>query len=255
MIFLNEINPLAHLRLLRYPDSTDYCPTDLCKQLSLSHNGSDPTLAMAAFAGSLSALLSKTSQQGHYLVARSHDHVDFFVGAMPLTEFSVDRAMRSSAELLAVLTIRHPLDSWLSLLQANWHRHLDPCSLDEFCRRCLVMIDAAATMPVFYYEHFVSDPRLSLLSIAAQLELEGDEQALHTFTKVRLSGASGRQSSVIEPRSRRPLDRQLQAEILSSENYDKLCARLAYHGDPEAPFPYLIGSSHPGVSFGAKPPT
>ena len=63
VIFLNEINPLAHLRLLRNPTSTDYCPTDLGRQLSLSHNGSDPTLAMAAFAGSLSALLSKTSQQ------------------------------------------------------------------------------------------------------------------------------------------------------------------------------------------------
>ncbi|MFM7086189.1 MAG: sulfotransferase [Cyanobium sp.] len=239
VVFLNELHPLAHLRLLRDPLDRLYSPTDICRQLSLSHNGSDPSLVMAAFTGALSALLLKTSQQGKTLVVRSHDYIDFFVGALPLSGFSVHRAMRDCASLLSVLTLRHPLDCWLSLLQTEWYRQISQYSLDEFCRRCLLMLDAAADMPCIYYENFVADPPANLATLCRHLALEPDPQVLLDCHRIQISGDSGRRSCVIEPRPRRAVSGPLHDEISRSQHYDQLCARLGYQPDPDAPFPHL----------------
>lgn len=239
VVFLNELNPLAHLRLLRDPLDRLYSPTDLCRQLSQGHNGSDPSLVMAAFAGALTALLAKTSQQGKAVVVRSHDHIDFFVGPMPLSSFSVHRALGDGTPLLPVLTLRHPLDCWLSLLQTEWYRQISFYSLDEFCRRCLLMLDAAAGMPRIHYEHFVADPPAMFAIICSHLELGFDPQALVDHHRILISGDSGRRSSVIEPRRRRAVSGQLHAETRASKHYDQLCERLGYVQDPEADFPHL----------------
>ena len=238
VILLNEVNPLAYLRLLKNPWQQTYCPTDICQQLAHQHNGKDPVLSMAAFGGAIESLLEKTTQQGLNLVLRCHDHVDFFCGPLPRYNFSVTEAMQKRASLLSLLTVRHPLDCWLSMIHSKWDTQMSLSSLDEFCQRCLIMLNAAADMPMIHYEHFVLEPSRHLSQIAQILALTFCEESLNNFGSVQISGDSGRHGNTITPRNRQPVPRDLQLEMSQSLAYEDLCVKLGYNDDPEASYPY-----------------
>ena len=248
VILLNEVNPLAYLRLVRNPWQKNYCPTDICQQLAHKHNGKDPVLSMAAFTGAIEGLLDKTSQQGLDLVLRCHDHVDFFCGPLARDDFAVSEAMRQRASLLSLLTVRHPLDCWMSIIHSKWDAQISLSSLDEFCQRCLIMLNVAANMPMTYYENFVLEPTLQLKRITQILELSFCKAALETFSTIELSGDSGRHGNKIEPRQRHPVSSDLQLETSRSLSYSELCEKLGYDADPDAPYPYLADSHQPSSS-------
>lgn len=239
VVFLNEVHPLAYLRLQRNEPEDLYCPTDICRQLSYSHNGRDPALIMASFAGAITALVAKAEQQELNVVIRSHDHVDFFSGPMPSEELSLTRLFKDSFRLLNILTVRHPLDCWLALLNTPWHKQISLYSLETFCQRCLRMLEATEGFPKVYYESFVLNPSQQLQKIASTLELTFDSQAIAKFDQIALSGSSGRQSGVIEPRPRRPVSEELALEAAQSRHYQELCQKLTYQDSPDGEFPYL----------------
>lgn len=244
VLLLNEVHPYAHLRHLA-PQPRAYLPTDLCHQLSQPHNGRDPVLVLAAFCGGLEALLRRAEAQGERVVVRSHDHLDFFTGALPGLRFTLAEAMAPRCRTLRLLTVRHPLDCWLSLRLTDWVQQTAFASAEEFCRRCLAMLEAAEGVPLLRYEEFVGDPARGLALLTTALELPFDPSALEHFGRVVLSGDSGRSSAVLEARPRRPVDPALLRELSDSPSYGVLCERLAYSEDPEAPFPYGASSGVP----------
>lgn len=237
VLLLNEVHPYAHLRHLS-PQPRAYEPTDLCQQLSLARNGRDPVLVLAAFCGGLEAVLRRSESQGQRLVVRSHDHLDFFLGALPGLRFTLAEAMADRSQQLRLLTVRHPLDCWLSLRLTDWVQHTAFASVDEFCRRCLAMLEAGPDLPQLTYEEFVLAPSRGLAQLTSTLELPFDPSALERFGRIEVSGDSGRMSTVIEPRPRRPVEPELIRELGASTHYETLCNRLAYSCDPDAAFPY-----------------
>ena len=237
VLLLNEVHPYAHLRHLE-PQPRAYLPTDLCHQLSQNRNGRDPVLVLSTFCGGLEALLRRAEAQGEHVVVRSHDHLDFFTGALPGLRFTLAEAMASRSRPLRLLTVRHPLDCWLSLRLTDWVHQTAFASAEEFFRRCLAMLDAAGGIPMLGYEAFVDDPLRGLAQLTRALELPFDPSALERFGQVVLSGDSGRSSAVIEARARRPVDAELLHSLSVSTSYGALCERLAYCEDPAAPFPY-----------------
>lgn len=239
VVFLNEIHPLAHLRLLRNEAENTYCPTDILRQLSYSHNNKDPALIIASFAGAITALVNKSQQQKMHVVIRPHDHIDFFCGPLPASEFILSRLFAGALRMLNALTVRHPLDSWLGLLNTPWYKQISLYSLDVFCERCLRMIEAAEDFPRLNYELFVLDPARELEKITKILELTMDLKALENFNQIPLSGASGRRSALIEPRPRRPVSKELALEAAQSSHYQQLCHQLSYQESPDGVFPYL----------------
>ena len=245
VLLLNEVHPYAHLRHLS-PQPRAYEPTDLCQQLSLARNGRDPVLVLAAFCGGLEAVLRRSESQGQRLVVRSHDHLDFFLGALPGLRFTLAEAMADRSQQLRLLTVRHPLDCWLSLRLTDWVQHTAFASVDEFCRRCLAMLEAAPDLPQLAYEDFVLAPSRGLALLTSTLELPFDPSALERFGGIEVSGDSGRMSTVIQPRPRRPVEPELIRELGASTHYETLCDRLAYSADPEAAFPYR-DMPHPPV--------
>jgi hypothetical protein len=119
VVLLSEVHPLAYLRVAQaYPY---YFPTDLIQQLSLPHNGRDPALCVAAWNGAIDGLHSQLQAEGRILVLRSHSHVDFFSGVVPSTAPLVSRCLAPRHTLQQLLSVRHPLDSWLSLCDQGWH--------------------------------------------------------------------------------------------------------------------------------------
>ena len=245
VVLLSEVHPLAHLRL--HSPSSDYCPTDVIQQLSLTRNGRDPVLCIAAWQGSILGLQAAVSQQNQVLVLRSHSHIDFFSGGMAAAESMVSRSLRAKATLLELLTVRHPLDSWLSVLNNGWDRHFAGGDLDSFCRRCLRMLDGCHSMPWLRYEEFSLDPSAALQAMADALQLDriNSESHQNGISDIQLSGDSGRRADVISARPRRPIpEEQLTAvhEALdghADSSYVILCRRLGYDPDPIAAHPFL----------------
>ncbi|MFM7264252.1 MAG: hypothetical protein ACKOZW_01380 [Cyanobium sp.] len=244
VLLLNEVHPYAHLRHLE-PQPRAYLPSDLCHQLAQSHNGRDPVLVLATFCGGLEALLRRAEAQGQRVVVRSHDHIDFFTGVLPGLRFTLVEAMAGRCRPLRLLTVRHPLDCWLSLRLTDWVHQTAFASAEEFFRRCLAMLEAAEGVPHLRYEGFVTEPMRGLAQLTTTLELPFDPTALERFGRVVLSGDSGRSSAVIEARPRRLVDADLHRELGASSRYAELCDRLAYSDDPEAPFPYGTFSTAP----------
>ena len=245
VVLLSEVHPLAHLRL--HPPSSGYQPTDVVQQLSLARNGRDPALCIAAWQGSMLALQAATSQQNQVLVLRSHSHIDFFCGGLAAEESMVSRSLRAKAALLELLTVRHPLDSWLSILTNQWHRHFAGGDLESFCRRALRMLDACRAMPWLRYEEFSLNPASALQAMAHVLQLEPTNSNLHNddIQAIQLSGDSGRRADVISVRPRRPIPENQKSAIQQAldggadSSYLRLCHRLGYNPDPAATHPFL----------------
>ncbi len=239
IIFLSEVHPDAYLRLVE-PALANYLPTDICHQLSAVHNGRDPVLARAAFSGAIRGLANKCDQLGLCLVLRSHDHIDFFVGSLPKQSFTISDCFRNEFKLLEFLTVRHPLDCWLGLVESNWAPQISFASVDSFCSRCQMMLNASHGFSSLKYELFVADPVPSLQAICHSLNLRFDVTALNQFNNVVMSGNSGRQGIDIAPRPRRTVSNDLEKELSRSTHYEQICDAMGYESSPNAAFPYLL---------------
>jgi len=242
VVLLSEVHPLAYLRVAQaYPY---YFPTDLIQQLSLPHNGRDPALCLATFNGAIDGLHELLRSEERTLVLRSHSHVDFFSGVMPASAPLISVTLANRHQLLELLSVRHPLDSWLSLCQQGWDRQFCFSSLTEFCNRALAMLEACAGMPLLRYEDFCSQPETGLSWMADKLALELPPSLLNQLSGVNISGDSGRRDAQIGVRCRRPIPHPVARELNLLLNpredspYQRLCDRLGYRPDPASPYPF-----------------
>jgi len=238
IVLLSEVHPLAYLR--HQDPEHDFRPTDLIQQLCLAHNGRDPALCVAAWNGAIDALNIELTSVGKLLVLRSHSHVDFFTGMLPESDAIVSRTLRPRHRLLELLSVRHPLDSWLSMHREGWDRHFRFSCFTEFCRRCLSMLDSCRGMAMIRYEDFCLNPQAGLALMADAFEFTFEPGCLERIGDVRLSGDSGRTDHVIGLRPRRPVPKELASQLSdqlaadpSESPYLKLCRRLGYNPEPE----------------------
>lgn len=238
IVLLSEVHPLAYLR--HQEPEPDFRPTDLIQQLCLVHNGRDPALCVAAWNGAIDALNIELTSVGKLLVLRSHSHVDFFTGILPESDAIVSRILRPRHRLLELLSVRHPLDSWLSIHRQGWDRHFRFSCFTEFCRRCLAMLDSCRGMAIIRYEDFCLNPQAGLALMADAFEFTFEPGSLERIGDVRLSGDSGRTDHVIGLRPRRPVPKEVASQLAdqlaadpSESPYLKLCSRLGYDPEPE----------------------
>jgi hypothetical protein len=255
VVLLSEIHPLSYLRHQdAYPDrSSFYFPNDILWQLSLPNNGRDPALCLSMWNGAIDGLYSQLANDQKVLVIRSHSHVDFFTGIIAASESLVSRELGRRHPLKQLITVRHPLDSWLSLCHQGWQNHFRFSSFKEYCRRCLSMLDACSAYPLIRYEDFCIDPAHRFSDLCDILGLSKDIDALASIKDIKMSGNSGRNGNDVQPRQRRPMtDKLLQELKAASENWQSknehpyflTCQRLRYNPDPFALHPFTTGSYH-----------
>lgn len=222
---LSEVDPLSLSLLMS--DETKFEPTDLIALLRQSSRGIDDQLAAEVFVAGLAVVLEDCNRRGLRLVLRDHAHSHFCLGDTIPDRPGLREMVAGVAPVLSVVTVRHPLDSYLSLLEFGWDSYA-PRGLDEYCRRYLAFLDYNADLPMFRYEDFVAAPEPSLRLMCESLQLPfrtGFQDLIGVF---RLTGDSGRQGETIEPRPRRPVPDEVADEIQGARHLVILLQRLGY---------------------------
>lgn len=224
-VLLSEIDPLSQQMIK--PDIVEFQPTDLIRALRGSARGIGDGVILQTFLGALTGLRGALSGQYRHLVLRDHAHSQFCLRIDPASRPSLGQIVSGALPVRQVVTLRHPLDSFLSLDAAGW-RHFAPFTLEEYARRYTLFLDHYADVPRVTYEEFTRDPGPVLERICAVLDLPYSERAIERIGMIRLTGDSGRKSDRIAPRPRRPVPAAIAAQRGDSPTYALLCDRLGY---------------------------
>ena len=231
-VLFSEMNPLS-TQLFMSGGSPVFCPTDV---ISLARIGKAPAiedLSEKVFLGEIRVVEKHLRNYGQRLVLREHTHSSFLVGNESNHKKTIPQILDGVSQLVSIVTVRHPLDSFLSLRHNGWI-HFDPGTFDEYCRRYLLFLHSTGDAPVFKYEDLLENPEEVIQQICDYFEIPFNPDFLDYLEIVAATGDSGRSSIHIGKRERRPLDEALHAEVQASSNFRKLCELLGYDDACEA---------------------
>lgn len=223
---LSEVDPLSELGY----GKTRFRPTDLIGLLKCGTREPAQDLIIEVFRSGLRAVYEDSVRKGQYLVLRDHAHSHFCASAQPSARPTVREIVAAVFPVRSVVTVRHPMDSWLSLLENKWI-HFEPVSVSEYSKRYMDFLERHRDCEVVRYEDFVRDPDGSMRVVANVLDLPFNDSFLDLFHAQQLSGDSGRKSADVSTRPRRPMSIELEQELLESAAFLALCDRLGYR-DP-----------------------
>ena len=163
------------------------------------------------------------------LIIRYHSHTDFCFGPRPSSICPVADYLYPEYALRSVLTVRHPLDSYLGLLAQNWETQFTPSTLDEYSQRYHAFLDRYNTVPLRRYEDFCTNPSPFMEDICQMLEISYHPSFISRFVDIRNGGESGiiKQRQIAAPQ-RRPIPLAAEDETESSECYKQPISRLGY---------------------------
>ena len=225
VVVLNEVDPLSTIDL--DPENPRFSPRDFGALLRMGDRNVSTETLVALFLSQLETLRSRTALEGRRLLLRDHSASHFLAVPDPSVRLSLHSILVSGGSTVSIVTVRNPIDSYLSMVSLDWIR-FSPATFDEYCRRYLLFLDAHATLPVFKYEHFVANPIMEMTKICEHLDLTFSDGFIDTFDVFSFSGDSGRTSNVIGPRVRRRFDADYLEQTRSSCTYRMLRERLHY---------------------------
>ncbi len=226
VVLLSEIDPLS--RLLERRERPAFVPTDLIHGLRHSLRGNDEEIMSEVFAAGTATLRDALSRRGQVLVLRDHPHSHFFLDGVDEARPTLREILAPDLEVLPLVTLRHPVDSFMSLRKNRWETHFSPSTLDEYARRSLRFLRRYADVPQVRYEEFTAAPEETLEHMCRLLRLDYSPGALDLLPAVRLSGDSGRSDNVVRPRPPRPIPEALAKDCAASAAYEELCALTGY---------------------------
>jgi hypothetical protein len=219
---VSEVNPLNRF-------GSDFEPTNPLLLLERSHRDLTLDEIKEDFLSRMAQAAKICRNDSMNLVIRDHSHSDFCMGEAPRGLTPICDFLAEHYDLTSVVTVRHPLDSYLSLVAQGWHRQFTPSTLEEYSLRYLAFLDRYRNLPLRRYEDFCIDPEAFMQELCERLELEYSRRFLERFGSIKLSGDSGRGSnSEITARPRRTIPEDVQAETKSSASYSQLLEELGY---------------------------
>jgi hypothetical protein len=220
---LSELDPFSLMQLKE--EKPILTPTDIIAQMRQSTAGVDEDLIVELFMNNLNVIVNSTIKKGQRLVLRDHSHSQYCTSRSLESRQSFYSLIKERYPVKSVVTVRDPLDSYLSLLNNGWV-HFSPQTFDEYCRRYLVFLDDYKDIPIIRYEDFVTSPVKVMEEICDLLELPFVDDFEDLFSAIKLSGDSGRKAEFIAPRKRRQVSDALKQEVSGSARY--ACLREVY---------------------------
>ena len=187
-VVISEIHPL-HVRYAFNP----FDPVQLfVSQTQLATNSK---LKMDIFKSRIKQCAEISQYTNTSLVLRDHTHSDYFLVKTCdeiKTKSSLLDAISSTYNVRSLVTIRNPLESYLSLKGNKWD--LNVPSFSDYCDRLHMMIKHYKTLDIHIkrYEDFCSTPSKFLKHTCEILELEFNPKFQEIFYKIPMTGDSGR---------------------------------------------------------------
>lgn len=225
---LSEVDPLSTLQqTFRDRRGPRFSPTDMINLVQQATRGADDALVLDMFLGDLALIQADCERRGLRLLLRDHAHGHFATGPANPVRPSLREIVARRFPVLSAVTVRHPLDSFLSLRTHGWI-DFKPATLDEYGARYLDFLDAYAGLPVIRYEDLLAGPGPVLRELCGCLDLPYNPEFENLFDAVRVTGDSGRAGPVLAPRPRREVTEDLRAECGASPNYTRLLQVLGY---------------------------
>jgi hypothetical protein len=222
---LSEVDPLS--TPVKQPPRPQFAPTDMITLMRQSPRGATAEQLIEIFLGELRIIYSHTNQDGLRLVLRDHAHSHYCRGTEIPERPSLREMVAGEFPILSVVTVRDPVDSYLSL-KANGWIHFLPATFDEYCRRYLAFLHAYENEPIVRFEDFVANPEFEMARICRILDMPLNPDFQNLFAVQRLTGDSGRSGMSIDNRPRRHVNTELAAEIEPSTKYGELREILGY---------------------------
>lgn len=178
---------------------------------------------------------SRARSRGERLVLRDWSHLDF-VGvpyAEPLMRFRLGEVIGSAYEVREAVTVRHPLDQFLSLAKLpNMGGRLTE---DGYLRGCAAFARHAHAIGFVRYEDFASDPDGALRLLCERLGLPFDDAWTSKWQRYRTisgdgpgSGSRGSSSGEIRPMPRAEASAAMLERFRANGDYRETCALLGY---------------------------
>lgn len=204
-----------------------YTPRDVITQAMFGGVPCVEELASKIFIEDIIKVHEHLDSLGGKLVIRAHSHADYcFEGEVPNVD-TVTRLLSPHFELKHLVTVRNPIDAFMSLRQNGWV-HFSPDSFDEYCERFRRFLNGFEQAEIVSYEDLVEDPRATVKRCSDLLELDFIEDIFDYLDIFKVSGDSGRSGSKIAPRPRKPITDEYRREIMSSPSFQKLCKQYGF---------------------------
>lgn len=229
---LSELDPFSTI-MLGAPHR--FAPSDVIYQAQESRMPPRTDTVGRMFTQTLKALHQDLTAEGRRLVIRDHTYSHYCAIDDPSVRPALPDLLAPSFDLRRAITVRHPLDSFVSMSNMNWAR--PPVrTLELYAGRYEMFLDACPGVDIHHYETFAEDPETGCRQLAQSLDLPFDPRWQDVLSLVTMSGDSGRKSPKIGLRPRRPLPDPIRSELAAgAPAYAALCARLGYNPDPDAP--------------------
>lgn len=222
---LSEMEPFS--TLMASSRKPDFSPTDMISLARNSTRGAGVQLSGELFHGALKVLYDDARARGLRLVLRDHAHSHYCHGDQSSCLSNLRDLVAARFPVLSIVTVRDPIDSFLSLQANNW-LHFEPSTFDEYCRRYIHFLRDYQGVEILHYEKFVDDPVGEMRKICALLDMPFNPTFQELFDAHSLSGDSGRSGGVIGKRDRRFVSSRLEEEIRCSSSHALLRSMLGY---------------------------
>lgn len=184
-------------------------------------------------------LIIQSLPAGKKLVLRDWSHGDFCDTVTSHECSTSDWIDKSRFRPSSFITVRHPIESFLSARSNNFLANIGN-SLDVYARRYLDFLDYYSEAHLFFYELFCANPE-SFLHRFSDLADVSISQVPRKLSSMPMSGDSGRSSAVPVLRVAKQLDNEILGEMASSRSYGQLCQRLDYRQVvPEGSIDYFL---------------
>lgn len=226
---LSELDPLSPMALPQpgSEEPTPFRPHDPLYHARAALRPPSEEVQAEAFAAAVAALHAGLTREGRHLCIRGHAHSQFCVARDWRARPGLSEILARAAPLREVVTVRHPLASFVALRGHGWIDY-SPDTVEAYAERYMAFLDAHEGVPVVQYESFARDPEPVLARLCAALGLTHVPGAAAYLGTIRMSGDSGRRSAEIAPRPPRPVPPEIAAEARASTALRRLCARLGY---------------------------
>lgn len=228
VLLLNEVQPYIRKTQPKLGKSR-FTPTDMISLLHQADTNISSSLVSKLFITDLEVLRKEQWKIGRAVVLRDHSHSQFLVGTTPSDELSLGELVSQNFSHRGMVSVRNPIDSFLSMQHNGWHRQFQPSSFDEYCKRYLLFLEKYKGYPIMKYEKFVDAPEENMRNICTILDLSFTVNFLEICQFFRFSGDSGRSGGEIKLRQRRQISPNLMDAIDKSQHWHILSQKLNYY--------------------------